>query len=307
MIGRRFTAVLVVSGAASALPAIGVSQELDPRAYSTSPIGTTFAMLGYSHTSGGVVFDSNSAISDVVAKVDGATFSTGRVFDLAGRQLGLSFGVPYAWGDVSGNVGEERRSITRSGLGDPRLRLGILLYGGKALDRETFQKTQRNPILGVSLVVVAPLGQYMPDKLINIGTNRWAFKPEVGFTYPMGRWQFDTYAGVWLFADNPDYYGGHRRSQDPVVSFQGHVSYTLRPGLWAAVDATHYSGGTTQLDGVDSSGRQSNLRVGLTVSLPVPQVRGLQVKLTYSDGAVTRLGSDFSSAGVAFQYAWLAD
>ncbi len=146
----------------------------------------------------------------------------------------------------------------------------------------------------------------MPDKLINIGTNRWAFKPEVGFSYPMGRWQFDAYAGVWLFADNTDFYGGHRKSQDPIASFQGHVSYTIRPGLWAAVDATHYSGGTSQLDGVANSGRQDNLRVGVTLSTPVPGVRGLSAKLTYSDGAVVRLGSDFTSIGLAFQYAWLA-
>jgi hypothetical protein len=179
----------------------------------------------------------------------------------------------------------------------------VLLYGGKALDREAFMTTRRNPILGVSLVVVAPLGQYYPDKLINIGLNRWALKPEVGFSYPMGRWQLDTYAGVWLFADNPDYYGGHRRSQDPILS---RVTSAHGPAGRAA-GATHYSGGTTQLDGVSNSGRHSNLRVGLTVSLPVPKVRGLSVKLTYSDGAVTRLGNDFSSAGMAFQYAWLAD
>jgi hypothetical protein len=229
------------------------------------------------------------------------------VFDLAGRQASIAFGLPYAWAQVAGNVGEERRSITRSGLGDPRLRLGLLLYGGQALDRKAFVSTQRNPILGVSLVVVPPLGQYMPDKLINIGMNRWAFKPEIGFSYPVGRWQFDTYAGAWLFTNNTNYYGGHTRSQDPIASFQGHVSYTIRPGLWAAVDATQYSGGAASLDGVENSGRQSNLRVGLTVSLPVPIVRGLSVKLTYSDGAVTRLGSDFKNVGMAWQYAWIAD
>ena len=146
----------------------------------------------------------------------------------------------------------------------------------------------------------------MPDKLINIGTNRWAFKPEVGFSYPAGHWQFDGYAGVWLFADNTDFYGGHRKSQDPIVSYQAHVSYTIKPGLWAAVDATHYSGGTSSVDGVANSSRQNNLRLGVTVSAPVPWVRGLSAKFTYSDGAVVRVGSDFRSVGLAFQYAWYA-
>jgi hypothetical protein len=304
VIGRNTLAALA---ALVAFPVFTGAQELDPRAYSASPIGTTFSMLGFSNTNGDVVFDPSSVISDVHANVNAATLSAGRAFDLAGRQATIAFGMPYAWAQVAGNVGEERRSIARSGLGDPRLRLGLLLYGGQALDRKAFASSKRTPILGVSLQVVAPLGQYYPDKLINIGLNRWAFKPEVGFSYPLGRWQFDTYAGMWLFADNTDFYGGHRKSQDPIASFQGHVSYTIRPGLWAAVDATHYSGGTTELDGVANSERQSNLRVGLTLSVPVPAVRGLQVKLAYSDGAVTRIGSDFKSVGIAFQYAWIAD
>ncbi len=174
------------------------------------------------------------------------------------------------------------------------------------MDAKTFVSRPRNPILGASMVVVVPVGQYMPDKLINIGTNRWAFKPELGFSYPAGHWQFDAYAGVWLFADNTDFYGGHRKSQDPITSLQAHVSYTLRPGLWAAIDATQYSGGVTSVDDVPNSSRQNNLRLGLTLSAPMPRVKGLFLKLTYSDGAVVRVGSDFKSVGLAFQYAWLA-
>jgi hypothetical protein len=288
------------------LPLIAAGQELDPRAYSASPVGSTFVYLGGTNTSGDVVFDPSSVFSDVHANVNSATVSAGHVFDFAGRQASIAVGVPYAWAQIAGNVGESRQSVTRSGLGDPRLRLGLMLYGGKAMDRQTFATTPRAPILGVSLVVVPPLGQYMPDKLINIGLNRWGFKPELGYSHPMGRWQFDVYAGAWLYTDNPDYYGGHRRSQDPILSFQGHVSYTIRPGLWVAVDATQYSGGTASLDGVPATARQDNLRVGVTFSVPVPGVRGLQAKLSYSDGAVTRIGSDFKSVGLAFQYAWLA-
>jgi hypothetical protein len=300
---RGFFALLALM----AIPAMAVGQELDPRAYSASPVGSTFVYLGASNTSGDVVFDSSSVITDVHANVNSATFSAGRAFSLAGRQASVALGLPYAWGQIAGNVGEQRQSVTRSGLGDPRLRLGLLLYGGQALDAKTFMTTPRTPILGVSLVVVAPLGQYMPDKLINIGTNRWAFKPEIGYSHPMGRWQFDVYAGLWLFADNTDFYGGHRKSQDTIASFQGHVSYTIRPGLWAAVDATQYSGGISSVDGVANSSRQDNLRLGVTVSLPVKMVKGLSVKLTYSEGAVVRVGSDFTSVGMAFQYAWLAD
>jgi hypothetical protein len=303
----RLRNALVLVVALLAIPVLAAGQELDPRAYSASPVGTSFVLTGFSNTSGDVVFDASSVINDVHANVNSATVSTGRTFDFLGRQASVAIGLPYAWGQISGSVGEQRQSITRSGLGDPRLRLGIMLWGGEAMDAKTFVSRPRNPILGASLVVVAPLGQYMPDKLINIGTNRWAFKPELGFSYPAGHWQFDAYAGIWLFADNTDFYGGHRKSQDAIASFQGHVSYTIRPGLWVAVDATQYSGGVSSVDGVANSTRQDNLRLGVTVSLPVKVVRGLTVKLTYSDGAVVRVGSDFSSVGMTFQYAWLAD
>lgn len=305
MSGRKVIAALVLASLATGSPVIAAAQELDPRAYSATPVGTNFALLGYANTSGGVVFDDSSAISDVHATVNAATVSAGHAFDLAGRQASIAIGVPYAWADVSGNVGEDRQSISRSGLGDPRLRLGLMLFGGPAMDAKTFASTPRNPILGASVVVAVPVGEYFPDKLINIGTNRWAFKPELGYSYPLGHWQFDAYAGLWLFAGNSDFFGGHRRTQDPIASFQGHLSYTVRPGLWIAVDATHYSGGTVSVDDVQNAPRQSNLRIGVTASIPVTAVRGMFVKLSYSDGAVTRVGSDFRAFGLAWQYVWL--
>ncbi len=295
------TATILLAGL-FLLPMTVAAQELDPRAYTQGPIGVNVLVAGYGSTSGDVVFDASSAISDVNADVDMATVGAGRVFGLFGRQSSLTLGVPYAWGDVSGNVGENRQSVSRTGLGDPRLRFGMLLFGGPALERREFATAPRGPVLGASLLVSAPLGEYIADKLINIGTNRWAFKPEIGFTYPAGRWQFDAFAGVWLFENNNNYYGGHRREQDPIGSYQVHVSYTIRPGLWASVDATHYNGGTTALDGVPNPDRQGNTRVGATVSVPFGQ--GLSLKLSYSEGAVVRVGGDFSSIGLALQYAW---
>jgi hypothetical protein len=149
---------------------------------------------------------------------------------------------------------------------------------------------------------VAPVGEYNPQKLINIGTNRWAFKPELGIAHPIGRWFLEGYAGVWLFTDNDNFFGGQHREQDPLASFQAHVSYTFRPRLWVAFDATHYSGGRTTLNGVPSDNRQANLRVGLTLSVPAGARQS--VKLSWSEGAATRIGGDFTSIGIAWQYAW---
>ena len=157
----------------------------------------------------------------------------GARLDVLGHQASAVLAVPYIWGDISGNVFEEARSVTRSGVGDIKLRLAVNLIGGEALTPKEFMKRTPRTTLGASLSISAPTGQYDPDKLINIGTNRWAFKPEIGLTIPHGRWMFDVFAGVWLFSANPDFFGGVHREQDPMPTLQGHVSYTFRPQLLA--------------------------------------------------------------------------
>jgi hypothetical protein len=156
--------------------------------------------------------------------------------------------------------------------------------------------------LGTSLTVVAPLGQYDPAKLINLGTNRWAFKPEVGFSYPLGRWDLEVYTGVWMFTANDNFYGGQVRRQDPMVSTQAHVVYSFRTHLWVALDYTYYSGGSTTVNGQQKDDRQDNSRTGVTIAVPVTSQQS--VKLTWARGVTTRIGSDFDTYGVAWQMVW---
>lgn len=283
-------------------PAAALGQELEPRSYSPAPVGSTFVVAGFSHASGELLFDTSSPITDARAKINTAVAGYSRVFDLAGHQASVAVAAPYAFGTASGNVGEDdRREVSRSGLADVRIRLSGLLIGGPALAPAAFATHKRTPIVGASLIIVAPTGQYVPSRLINIGANRWAFKPELGLSYPIGRWQVDAYAGAWLFCRNDDFRGAER-TQKPLGSFQGHISYTVRPRLWMALDTTYYTGGATSLDGVGDANRQANLRVGATLSLPVGQRRSIQ--LNYSRGAVTRIGGDFSTFSVAWQSAW---
>ena len=155
--------------------------------------------------------------------------------------------------------------------------------------------------MGTSLTVTAPTGQYDGAKLINLGTNRWGFKPEVGVAVPKGRWDFDAYLGVWLFTDNSDFYpGGRRRSQDRVAALQGHASYTFRPRLWAAVDATWYQGGGARIDGGEPSGAMNNSRLGATVSFPMGRQQSF--KVAYSSGVAVRTGTNFRTFSVGWQW-----
>jgi hypothetical protein len=57
--------------------------------------------------------------------------------------------------------------------------------------------------LAAAVKVVVPTGQYDPTKLINNGSNRWAFKPELGYSERWGHWLLDAYGGAWFFTTKP--------------------------------------------------------------------------------------------------------
>jgi hypothetical protein len=279
------------------------AQELEPRAYSPAPVGMNFVLMAVARSTGEVLTDPSVPIQDVEAKLNAGIGGYGRTFGILGQQASVFLAVPYIWGDISGNVFEEARSVTRSGLGDLKLRLAVNLIGGEALTPKEFMRRTPRTTLGASLSISAPTGQYDPDKLINIGTNRWSFKPEIGLTIPHDRWMFDLFAGVWLFTDNPDFFGGVHRSQEPMPTLQAHVSYTIRPRAWVAFDSTYYFGGETSANGVDAGDRKENTRYGLTLSLPAGKAQS--IKFNWSRGASTRLGSNFTTFGVGWQYTWL--
>lgn len=298
--------ILPVAIAVLSLAGSVLGQDLEPRAYSAAPVGTRFLVTGLGYTAGSVLLDPSVPITDLRAKIGLLAPGYLETFRLFGRTASLAFVLPYALGKMSGLVGEEvaRRTVTRSGFGDLRMRITVNLLGNRALTLQEFARRPPSTTLGVSLVTVMPTGQYDPARLVNIGTNRWSFKPEVGLSHPMGRWVLDLAAGLWLFTDNPNFYGGQRRTQAPLWSTQGHVSYSFRPGLWLAADLTFYAGGQSRLNGVQKDDRQANTRAGLTLAVPFGKAYAL--KLGWSSGVATRVGGKFTALAVAFQYRWFS-
>jgi hypothetical protein len=278
------------------------AQELEPRAYSPNPTGANFVLAGYGHSTGDVVFDPSVPLTNVSAHVNQAAFFYGRTFGLFGRSASAAVQLPYVWGTVDGDVGEERRSVYRSGLADLRLRLTTNLVGGPALRPREFAARSPRTTLGASLVVVVPTGQYDPAKLINVGTHRWAIKPELGLSHPAGHWFLELYGGAWFFADNDDFFGGSLREQKSILTLQGHVSYVFRPRLWLAGDATFYTGGRTTVDGVVKADLQRNSRFGLTLAVPVRKRSSF--KVSWARGLITRVGGDFDTLSVGYQFLW---
>lgn len=278
------------------------AQELEPRAYSPNPIGANFLLIGAAQSEGDVFTDASLPLSGVEARLNSAVLGYNRTFGWLTRSASVGLAVPYVAGEVSGDIGENRREVHRSALADVKLRLAMHLVGGEALTPTQFKMRTPQTALGASVVIVAPTGQYDGSKLVNIGSNRWAFRPEIGLSHPVGHWHLEAYTGVWLFTANDDFFGGNRREQDPIGYLQSHVSYTFRPRMWIATDATYYRGGQTTVNGQGNADLQSNVRIGLTFSLPLGTRQS--IKISWSEGVATRIGGDYRTYGVAWQYAW---
>ena len=277
------------------------AQELDPRSYTWIPVRTTFIVAGFGYSQGGVVTDPAAPIQDLNAKVESPLLGFGRSFNLFGQTAQASATIPFAWGQASGSVLGEEKSTSRQGFSDIRFRVSWLFHGAPAATPAVIVQASHRAILGASFTVITPTGQYFPDKLINLSTNRWSFKPELALSQPLGkRWLIDLYAGIWLFTKNYSFYPGNSvRSQDPMGSFQTHISYNIRPRLWAAFDATFYTGGMTSVDDNPLNDRQSNSRLGGTFVFPVGKRHS--VKIAASRGVIVRYGANFTTIAIGWQ------
>jgi hypothetical protein len=298
---RNAPAALALAFQLASVPG-AIAQQLEPRAYSNLPVGLNFLLAGYARSHGDVLLDPTVPVTNVSANVDTLVLGYVRSLDFWGKSGSVGLVLPYARISAQGDVGGQGSSATRTGMADPLLRLAINLLGAPALPPEKFREYRQDTILGASLLVSAPWGQYDGTKLVNIGTNRWAYKPEIGVSQALGPWILEGAFGVTFFTENGDFFGGQTRKQDPLYAVQGHVIYAFNPGLWAGLDATTYAGGRTTVNGVLNNDLQQNSRWGATLSKSVD--RRNSFKLYFSSGASARTGTNFTTLGFAWQHAW---
>jgi hypothetical protein len=280
-------------------------QGLAPRAYTITPTGSNAITLTEIFNDGSVVFDGAIPISGAGAQINIPTLSYYHALDFFGRSANITVSLPYGVGNLSGKLVGVPESIYRSGLADSEYRFSVNLMGAPAMPIEEFRSWRQKTLIGASLTVVAPTGQYDPAKLINEGSNRWAFKPEIGLSKRRNRWVLDAYGAVWFFTANSRYYTGHLiQTEQSVGAVEMHLSYDVKPRLWFSLDGNFWYGGATSLNGVENSANiQRNSREGVTASIPISKHQSL--KFSYSAGTYVRFGGDFQSISVAWQYGWV--
>lgn len=291
---------------------IARAQDLSPRAYLITPFRTNTVSLTWSFSDGSINLNGVLPASGAQGKYNVAVVTYYHSFGVFGHSANVVAALPYGVGNFKGTVNGAGTNLYRSGLVDSMYRLAVNLKGGPALQPRDFVKWHQTILLGASLKVLAPTGQYDPTKLINWGTNRWSFKPELGYSQRFGNWILDGYVGAWFFTPNNDYWsrnayypGTRSLTQQPMAAFESHLSYDFKKrGLWVSLDGNYWTGGVTTVGGVENSNTQvKNSRLGFTAAVPITKHSSL--KFSYSGGAHIEFGGNYQNVSVAWQYAWL--
>lgn len=283
------------------------AQDLSPRAYLITPVHFNAVTLTWSYYDGGVNFNGAVPITGATGTFSVASFALYHSFGVFGRSANVVAFLPYGVGTFQGELQQQQQSVYRSGLMDFGGRLSVNLIGGRALRPREFAKWKQKVILGASLKVIAPTGQYDPAKLVNWSINRWAFKPELGYSQRLGHWLVDAYAGCWFYTTNPKSYSPpvpKPQTEEPIGSFEGHLSRDFGNGNWVSLDGNYWWGGVTSLAGIQNlATQQAGSRIGGTAAWRFAEHQSL--KLSYSNGTYIRFGGNYQTVSVAWQYSWL--
>lgn len=276
------------------------SQELEPRSYTNLPIGLNFLVIGYGRTQGDVAPSPSAPIADAYLRMDAVGIGYARTFALLGSSAKFDIQTFRGCYDGTADINGVPSAAARCEWGDTRARVSWNVIGAPALDPKAFREQWKPGFTaGVSLQVEIPTGDYDANHILNAGTNRWLVRPGLGMSYVWDGWYIDASADVKLFQDN-DNYLGNVVAQEPLYQLQAHLVRYFMPGAWISLNSNYYRGGESSRNLVDLDNGLDNARLGVTISLPLAPAHAL--RLSASTGVMTRIGSDFDTVGLSYQY-----
>jgi len=281
---------------------MSIAQELEPRSLTNLPVGTNFVALGYSYIQGDILLDPAVPIENLNANLNIIAGAYVRAINFFGLSSKIDVIVPYAIGDWTGLYLGADSAASRSGFGDIRFRLSVNMLGAPALNGSQFLTYEQKTIFGLSLQIILPTGQYFPDKLINLGSNRLVFKPQLGISHKTGKWILEGYGSLWIFTQNKNFYGGNQLDQHVLATIKIHIIRSLPKGMWIAGSLGYGIGGQTVINEEERDTRISALRLGITFAIPFKTHHAL--KFNFNSGIRFERGPDFDAFGILYQYRW---
>jgi hypothetical protein len=259
-------------------------------------------MLGYGFASGNVLFDPALPLEDVNARMHAIVGAYVRSLNFFGMGAKANVILPYATGNWEGVYQGIDSSTARSGMGDMRLGFSFNFIGSPALDKKDYKEYRQKTIAGFSMQVIAPTGQNFEDRLINLGSNRWAFRPQLGVSHKIKTWYIEYAVNAWIYTTNYSFRNGRKREQKPIGDVKLHVIKSFNRGIWVALGAGYAYGGRSSVNDVKKDARISVLRYGVVVVVPVHPQHSL--KLMAVTARRFAEGADFDSIGLTYQFLW---
>jgi hypothetical protein len=289
------------------LPGQTSAQDLEPRRWSHLPTGQNIVGVGYIYTEANVFFSPVWKITDGTSRINGLGISAIHTFDMAGKSARFSLMLPYISGRWEGDIDDEFQVIHRRGVGDPRLRLSVNLYGAPALKGAEFaqylNEHTSNTVVGASIAVTMPLGKYCDDCLINVSNNRWMMRPQIGVVHTRGPWSFELTSSAFIFTDNDDFLDNAVLKQKTMYAIQAHAIYSFKPGLWASLSTGYGAGGRIHIDQLKTKFEVDNWIWAASLGFPIGQTQSL--KLTWLSGRTQNLvGRDSDNLQLSWMMRW---
>lgn len=278
------------------------AQEMEPRIYGNLPVGMNFLIAAYGHSSGGLAVNPALPLKNAQLTIDLPALAFVHAFDAWGKSARFEAVIPAGCLSGTAEVSGAPASRDVCGLLDPSLRLALNFYGAPTLTLKEFASYRPDLVAGASVLVSPPWGQYDPTRLVNLGTNVWTIRPDIGISKAAGPFTLELGLAASFFTTNHDFFGGKTRQQDPVYSTRANLIYNFRNGVWMSLNGTFYTGGRTRVDGVDNDDTISSKRMGVSLAFPID--RHHSIKLHGSRGISVRTGTDFEIVGIAWQYRW---
>jgi hypothetical protein len=280
-----------------------LAQFSDPRTYTNSPVGMNQIELMYAYARSNASIDPSLIVGEAKFNLNQGIITYTHYFGLLHRLAWVEPSIPIA--GLSGSIGGTNINGSVNGAGDTSYQFGMLLKGGPALSVSEFERFKPGTSVGASLTFTAPTGQYDPNKLLNLGSDRWSFKPEFGISQPFGReqkWVIDGYVNSYFYSDNKTYRGVEVLKQLPLPGAEAHLSYSFTDSVWASADTRYSFRGDTLIDGINQNNVQQNLILGsqLNVSL---NARNTLI-FVFAKALVHDNGPNATGFAVRYDYVW---
>jgi hypothetical protein len=254
-----------------------------PRRWTPLPVGTSILGIGYARTAGDIAFDPLLLVEDAEVDIDTVVISYSRFFALGGKLARIDAVAPLQHANWSGLLNGSPASIKREGLADPVFRFSVNLLGSPAARPAETGKgpaTRRgNTVVGAAVAVQVPLGEYLDDKLLNLGQNRYVIRPQVGAVHTRGPWSYELTGSAYFYTDNDAFYLGTNRKQDPTYAIQAHMIRVFKPGLWASVSAAYGGGGENTVNNTSKDDSRRDVLAAVSAGFPIARNQGVKVSL----------------------------